>query len=87
MSQANTFLCTRCRRSMCKDCTSIADEYADLLQRRTQALSLANHRVEELQQELERVKHKAALWEEMSKVGLPAVIQQWMDDKIGQKVG
>lgn len=72
-------LCTRCRRAMCKDCRQIADEYEELLRNWKAANSWLSGDVERLQRDLERERKKAVFWEEMSKLGLPEVLQRWMD--------
>ena len=74
------FLCRPCREGMCNDCLEIADEYVELLQLRTNALQVANYQVEKLTEEFNSLKRKAAMWEELSKMGMPEIIIKWMDE-------
>ena len=73
------FLCSSCRRDMCDDCKEIADEYAELLALRSNALNTANYKLETLTKEFESFKRKAAIWEELSKMGMSEIITKWMD--------
>ena len=75
------FLCDACRQGMCDDCREIADEYAELLQMRTNALQAANYQVEKISEELHTLKRRAAMWEELSKMGMPEIIIKWMDER------
>lgn len=78
MSKDN-FLCGNCRNVLCNDCREIADEYAELLIMRSNALSTANHEIEKLKADLICTKRQAAMWEELSKMGMPEIILKWMD--------
>jgi hypothetical protein len=69
---------------MCTDCRQIAEEYQELLEVRTQALSSAQHQVEQMQLELEREKRRADAFEKIAKIGLPDTIIAWMDKEIGK---
>jgi len=78
MSDSN-FLCGNCRNVLCDDCRDIADEYAELLIMRSNALSTANYEIEKLKADLSFTKRQAAMWEELSKMGMPEIILKWMD--------
>ena len=82
MSKTQSFLCGHCKREMCSDCRQIAEEYQELLEKRTQALGTANHQVESLTRELADMKRRAHMWEQISKAGLPETITAWMDKDI-----
>lgn len=80
------FLCGQCRRILCNDCKSIADEYAELLTLRTRALSAANDAVEKLTQELARARREKSEWERIAKLGYPATLTAWMDWEAARQV-
>lgn len=80
MTKSN-FLCANCRGLLCYDCKSIADEYEELLTMKNRALSNADREIEELKTQLEAVKRKSAMWEQLSKMGMPEIILKWMDDQ------
>lgn len=82
MADQPTYLCGACSRLMCETCKSIADEYEYLLKVRTQALITAENHLEEKQRELETMKRRADMFEQISKAGLPDVIRAWMDKEI-----
>jgi hypothetical protein len=69
---------------MCDDCKSIADEYVELLVLRSQALANADRRIEDLTRELEAAKREAATWEKLTKMGMPAIVLKWMDERGAQ---
>ena len=78
----NNFLCANCRREMCDDCKSIADEYAELLAMRTRALVAANQKIEELLEQLKTAKRQSADWERHAKLGMPELILAWLDSQV-----
>ena len=86
MSKSN-FLCTSCRRELCDDCKSIADEYAELLTLKNRALGNADHEIEELKTQLDAAKRQSAMWEQLSKMGMPEIILKWMDEQAAHPVG
>lgn len=80
----NNFLCSSCLSVMCSDCKEIASEYDELLR-------LRNGRIFELSLELEKVKRELASsnrlrdeFEKIAKIGLPGIIQNWIDSQIGE---
>ena len=81
-----SFLCGNCSRTMCDDCKSTAEEYQELLTIRTRALANAQHELENTQFELEQMKRRVAMYEQVAKAGMPAVIVAWIDKEIGQLV-
>lgn len=84
---SNSFLCTNCRREMCNDCRQIAEEFDELLKRRTTALAIANDRTERLERELADANRRAAMYEQVSKAGINQIIVAWMDKEIEQILG
>ena len=82
---SNGFLCTSCRRIMCMDCKSVADEYAELYQNRNIALMTTNDKAEILQRENESLKRELARWKEMAQPGYPEVMRLWMEATIETK--
>lgn len=81
-----SFLCGNCSRTMCEDCKSTAEEYQELLVIRTRALANAQHDLEKAQFELKLMKSRAAMFEDVARAGIPAVIIAWIDKEIGQLV-
>lgn len=81
-----SFLCGHCSKLMCDDCKSIAEEYQELLARRTNALAATDDELEKTKRELETWKRRAAMFEDVAKAGIPAVIIAWIDKEIGQLV-
>lgn len=79
---SQSFLCGSCRTAMCADCRQIAEEYHELLGKRTEALVAAQQQVEELEGELRRQKMRADMWEKITRQGLPALITAWMDKDV-----
>lgn len=79
-----SFLCTACRDGMCDDCRDIAEEFDELLKRRTAALANAQDEIEKLKRKYAELERRANMYEEMSKVGLGDIIGAWMDKEIGQ---
>jgi hypothetical protein len=77
-----SFLCGNCRREMCDDCREIAEEYQELLEKRTQALSATQEENERLTMELRNTKRRADMFERVAKAGLPNIILAWMDKEI-----
>ena len=69
---------------MCTDCRQIAEEYQELLEARTRALSSAQDQIEQMQLELAREKRHADAFEKIAKIGLPETIIAWMDKEIDQ---
>jgi hypothetical protein len=67
---------------MCDDCKSIADEYAELLTRRTQTLLAAERIANDLSMKLERERRLSAMWESLAKRGMPEIITAWMDSQV-----
>lgn len=78
----NPFLCGACRRTLCPDCRSIANEYAELLQARTRALAQAEQRIEALQRELQFATQRTQGYERIATLGLPAALKEWMDNQV-----
>jgi hypothetical protein len=79
MSEQTKFLCTPCRREMCADCRGIADEYAELLSNRTQALGQADWKLREAERKAEEAESRAASYKQIVELGLPPVTLAWMD--------
>ena len=77
-----SFLCGHCKREMCTDCRQIAEEYQELLEARTQALSATRAENERLTRELANEKRRADMFEQVARAGMPNVILAWMDKDI-----
>ncbi len=84
MKNTNSFLCQNCKDGMCEDCISIAEEYQNLLEMRTNALVVANYQVEQLSKAIEKEQRKSAMYENVAKAGFADVICAWMDLEISQ---
>jgi hypothetical protein len=78
------FLCGNCRENMCEDCVNIADEYAELLKMRTNALHTAEHENGKLKLELAAANRRAQMYEEVARAGVGEIISAWMDKEIKQ---
>lgn len=74
-----SFLCRYCKRAMCKDCKSIAEEYQELLERRTRALSAAESEREAAVREAEQARKRADDYEHIMKLGQHPMMLAWMD--------
>ena len=84
MTSKNGFLCGYCRPNMCEDCVNIADEYAELLKMRTNALLTAEHENGRLKLELAAANRRAQMYEEVAHAGVSEIIFAWMDKEIKQ---
>jgi len=51
---------------------------------KNRALSSTDYAVKELEGQLAAAQRKAAMWEELAKMGMPDVILKWMDERVKQ---
>ena len=75
----NNFLCRTCRKALCRECRSIADEYAELLRNQKAYLHKAQQQLEQAQAEAERARKRADDYERLMKLGQHALVLAWMD--------
>ena len=69
---------------MYQDCINIAEEYQELYERQKRALMSAESERERLTREMAALTRRAAMYEEVSRSGIPDIVAAWMDDKIEQ---
>lgn len=85
MAKSN-FLCGSCRSVLCEDCLSIADEYATLLQNASQSAYFGTQDIEYLKRKLATAERQAKMWEEISKIGLPQLMREWLDERVAKMI-
>lgn len=75
----DSFLCGSCRRAMCRECTAIATEYAELLDSYKARNWKEQQLREQAQQEAARAVKRADEYERLMKLGQHALLLAWMD--------
>lgn len=87
MKDQPSYLCRTCGAVMCDDCKSIAEEHERLLALRTNALMRAEEELQELRAALQKESRDRARWEELSKLGMPELLKQFIDSRFhGEQV-
>jgi hypothetical protein len=76
---SDSFLCGRCRRAVCAECKSIADEYSEIDCNQKALLWKAQQQLEQAQQDAARATKRAEEYERLMKLGQHALMVAWMD--------
>lgn len=86
MSGVN-FICGSCSSVMCSDCKEIASEYAEILILRNRRISELERKLEAVTREADSSRRLSTEFEKIAKLGLPAIIQKWIDSQVEEKTG
>ncbi len=74
----SSFLCRHCAATMCDECKSVAEEYAELYARQKAYLHKAQQELEAVQRELELTKRSRDDYKRILEMGIAPQMLAWM---------